>query len=449
MDTRLKDGDMLFDLIDDPINVYGKTKDQVLKEIVKEDKLSDEESKGNLLHVDSVYKNKIFGSSPGSNYMGVMSHHVLKKYEKMLGSDSDDSYDSDQEEETPKMESRIVIRLKDEALGRLHGETCSRWAKFLSPDELKDRPKLQYGTVKLFVPFTEWNVRNADDQDRKKLHEIYRAFRAYMRNHATPVIPLSKNKGISCNQFIEYSLKAAMIERLLPKDKIEKILQKMQEIESIKHKGDESGKPFKKLKQIPKQLFEDFDKLVIDCFREAQDAKDHQIPNREKYINYLYSPVKKSSIDYLGSRIIQNPEIFDFRGYFCVIKDKKGDTPGVLDHDSYLKLIKPKKASREAVPHDVFITRKEIDALSTPVIAADKRRLSTTGITVALAEVKFPKPQISSDLAALAALAERDTHTPAPQRDLHSKLDILPEVPDVPVLTTPAMTVRAKGIKGH
>lgn len=363
----VKNGYIFIDLSnpdDDSSQVYGKKKQEALEDMVQEEELTDEGNADSpLFHALVFQKGKVFHSALGMNYSGIMSNDVLREYRH-----SHDEDDSDDEKEPPKIEDRIVLCCKDEKLGALFGETCQRWAIRLGESELAARPKLPYGQIKLSTPFAEWNARGKevkDDPEKlRQQHAMYRAFRGFMRNHANPPIPLSKNKGVSCDQFLGYSLKSAMIERIFPKEQLDKILAKLMEIEAVKK---DNG--YKKLRQIPLKHFEDFEKLVNECFAEAKENKEFHIPNRSKYFDYLSTPVKYSSIDHFGQRVLHNPEIFEFKGYFCILKDGDKMTPGVLDHDLYLKLIQPKPEEREegeeeeVKAHSVFISQAELDQL--------------------------------------------------------------------------------------
>ena len=340
MDTQLRDGDILIEMEDDSsIKVIDKKKEEILGHTIETHSSS---------HGSIYYKDKEYHSAEGAKYSGVMKQDILKPFPLQ------------QPKAKYKMEGRIVLRCKDQELGRLVGETAARWAVTLSQDELKARPQ-RHNTTQLFVPLSPWDERVQDTVDRAELHELYRAFRAYMRNHATPVIPLSKNKGVSCSQYISYSLKSAIIERIFSKEQIEKLIQRVKEIESLKyHCGVKDGKGetkqierISKLSQIDKKHFEDFNQLFLAC------QKSVDIGNREKYFAYLATPVKYKSIDNLVARIEDNPEIFQFAGYFCVIKADK-PRAGVVDHDSYLRLVQPVDKEKSPKPHDVFVSESEL-----------------------------------------------------------------------------------------
>ncbi|MHB1949290.1 MAG: hypothetical protein ACYCQI_14380 [Gammaproteobacteria bacterium] len=344
MDTRLRDGDILIEMEDDSsIKVIDKKKEEILSLTVETQSSS---------HGSIYYKDKEYHSVEGTKYSGVMKQDILKPFPLQ------------QSKAKYKMEGRIILRCKDKELGRLVGETAARWAVTLSQDELKARPQ-RHNTTQLFVPLSSWDERVEDSKDRAALHELYRAFRAYMRNHATPVVSLSKKKGVSCSQYISYSLKSAIIERLFSKEQIDKLIQKVKEIESLKYRRVQEGKGeqkqierISKLSQIDIKHFEDFNQLFLAC------QKSIDIENREKYFAYLVTPVKSKNIDKLVARIADNPEIFEFAGYFCVIK---GDKPraGVVDHDSYLRLVQPEEKEKRPKPHDVFIHESELTRIST------------------------------------------------------------------------------------
>lgn len=349
MDTRLHDGDILIEMEDDTsITVLDKKKDEILSHAVE----TQSSAHGTIHH-----QNEEFHSASGERFSGVMKQAILKQ---LPVQEAKSNY---------MMEAKIVLRCKDQELGRILGETAARWAVKLSQEDLRVRPK-RLGATQLFVPFSSWFERVQDPRKRSELHELYRAFRAYMRNHATPVAPLSKKKGVSCVHFISHSLKSAIIERIFPKEQIEKLIQKVKDIESLKYlsKEEEEKKRISKLTQIDRKHFEEFNELFISC------QKSVDIAHREKYFAYLATPVKFDSIDNFVARIAVNPEMFEFAGYFCVIK---GDKPraGVLDHDSYLKLAQPAEKGKKARPHDLFINESElarIGIVTTPSKSVDE-----------------------------------------------------------------------------
>lgn len=337
MDTRLRDGDILIEMEDDTsIKVIGKKKADILRHAVETNSSS---------HAATHYQGSEFHSVVGQEYSGVMKQHILK------------NIPINQPKAQYKMEGRIVVRCKDQELGRLFGETASRWAVRLTEEEMGGRPK-RLNTTQLFVPYSDWDLRVEDSKDRSQLHELYRAFRAYMRNHTIPVVPLSKKKGVSCSQFIGYSLKAAIIERIFPKEQIDLLIQQVKKIESLKYIGEKKeGKEVtarvSKLAQIDKKHFEAFKELFETC------QKSVDIENREKYFAFLTTPVKYNNVDKLVAKIDSNPEIFEFAGYFCVIKGDKARA-AVLDHDAYLKLVQPEDKKKKPKSHDIFIEESEL-----------------------------------------------------------------------------------------
>jgi hypothetical protein len=140
-------------------------------------------------------------------------------------------------------------------------------------------------------------------------HELYRAFRSFMRNQEH--VPLSKNKGVSCNQFIGFSLKVAIIDTLFNGDIPKELMQKYKEIEVYK-----ASKHLSKLNQIPEQLFKDFQALFDKITQDSKYDKER------KLIQYLGMGVKGSMVRELCESAF-NAQTWDTE-YLIIVQKKDG-----------------------------------------------------------------------------------------------------------------------------
>lgn len=359
MITRPKKGD-IFVTIEDEMNIDDVSSDDVFRNLgsnafhgmifgEKETKSKDEKevaSSGTVYHSSSGF------------YHGVISHPLIKLqfegFQNMFPIGMD-----------------LVIRTKDDRVNQSLFLTAKLWGD-ISPEVLskipltpiipktedsddtdeKDIDERNYKYIKKMpTPFTMFSDRRADDPTLSPQLELYRAFRAYNRNRSTPVAPLSKKKGISCGNFVNYALKVAIIDRLFPHGLPEKIQKKIQEIENIKlqsqkpkentsdenkEKPPSTDQRISKLSQLNTQLFKEFETIVKESLTGKDEHKDSSFLNKEEWINFLTSPVKHTEISEFCIKARAYKNLFDFVGYLFFIGNE-------LDKDtlSELKKLKP------------------------------------------------------------------------------------------------------------
>ncbi|CAM2968898.1 Uncharacterised protein [Legionella steigerwaltii] len=192
-------------------------------------------------------------------------------------------------------------------------------------------------------------------------HELYRAFRSFMRNQEN--VPLSKSKGVSCNQFIGFSLKVAIIDTLFNGDIPKELMQKYKEIEAYK-----ASKHLSKLNQVPEQLFKEFQTLFDKITQDSKYEKER------KLIQYLGIGVKGSMVRELCESAF-NEQDWDTE-YLIIVQKKDGSQkPYVLSfqeaQELYNALSKDKPESESQIKLPAIISednltpslKKQLDAL--------------------------------------------------------------------------------------
>ena len=170
-------------------------------------------------------------------------------------------------------------------------------------------------------------------------HELYRAFRSFMRNQEH--VPLSKNKGVSCNQFIGFSLKVAIIDTLFNGDIPKELMQKYKEIEAYK-----ASKHLSKLNQIPEQLFKEFQELFNKI------TQDDKYEKERKLIQYLGMGVKGSMVRQLCESAF-NEQNWDTE-YLIIVQKKDGSkNPYVLSFQEAQELYNALSKDRPGSEYDI------------------------------------------------------------------------------------------------
>jgi hypothetical protein len=313
-----------------------------------------------------VYKNNnVYHSSRGTYQTGVRNHAITK----LINPEID-------------LGSCMIIRIKDEKTRELLAAVVERWGSNLTPEQLQKRPK-DNKTVILSTPFTNFFERKADagSPEENKRYELYRAFRAYMRNNASPILPLSKSKGVSCGNFLSYSMKVAIISRLFPDGIPKKIQDAFNAIEKIKTDNKHS-----KLSQINKTAFDDFEKVVVENLPSSAELD----PFKKTYIDYLYSRVKNAPLDQVVTTMLSKPDSWSFAGYLTYYNSKKPspdkkdskqanpeDTlePSILSYENCVRLTKmtPDTAHSCTVSHDELQHLNEEPSASQKMASAPPR----------------------------------------------------------------------------
>ena len=234
----------------------------------------------------------------------------------------------------------LVLPLNEDELSEKLVTAARRWDIKLSAKEMKDELiKKSYSIftdsenmTHLQTKFTAAEERKADQGSPEQInhYELYRAFRAYLRNHAKPVRPLSKNKGVSCSNFVSYALKVAAIETIFPHGLTTEIKDKLNEIEAKK-----TGK-IKKLSQLQANFPEDFaafEEIVSKHLKKLAKA------DNINYLELLYHPVKAHDIDAFCQSLFKLENLCAEPGVLVYGKSDNGAlTPYVLSHAAYLAL---------------------------------------------------------------------------------------------------------------
>ncbi len=127
----------------------------------------------------------------------------------------------------------IILRCRDEGFKKLVIQIAKTWAPFLDKDELKQitdlkiinsNPLKKNAWGSTGIPFTPYsikrNVTTLTSLEIVAILNIFRAVRAALRTGITKtdeikIAPLSKIKGVNCNQFISFCIQAAAVFALL------------------------------------------------------------------------------------------------------------------------------------------------------------------------------------------------------------------------------------------
>ncbi|WP_131750103.1 hypothetical protein [Legionella beliardensis] len=208
-----------------------------------------------------------------------------------------------------------VLRFKDEKLASALADVVERLNPKLSQEALSKLPKKD-GVITLPTPFANFFERNQDTSERVRLHELFRAFRAHMRSHdeqQPEKRSLSKNKGISCSNFVAYAVKIAIIDRVFPQGVPDSLLS-YYEVDYIARKGYQDN-PIKKLSDLDKSFFEEFSALVLKELNQSED-----IPSEIKMdlYDFLCLPVKGYNISAFYSNLTKFPKLYSEQGYLLI-----------------------------------------------------------------------------------------------------------------------------------
>jgi hypothetical protein len=162
----------------------------------------------------------------------------------------------------------------------------------------------------------------ADDAQRHlALLEFFRAFRIYQR--IAEGRQLSKNKGVSCIDFVLYMLKAAIIQTLFPAGLPSAAIAALAKIEQSR-----IAEKHKKLDQVNIQELETFERLIKEqcVIHSAKDSALSQLTFQE-----LYRPVKtKEPVDFCRS-VLANPMLWE-AGYLFI---SGSEGPCMMSHALY------------------------------------------------------------------------------------------------------------------
>jgi len=319
MVSRLNDGDVIIEIEE----VITSNKTERLKS-----KICSSAEHG------MIYGNsKLYHSSQGNQQGGVRSHSVEHIFHNKC-----------------TLGEKLVFRIKNEEIRKNLISIVTQWdptrdAKIY--EEAKKNKKS--GRIILPTPFVNYRYRKKDVGNSEEISqfELFRVFRAYTRNKEDK--PLSKKKGVSCGNFVSYSIKAAIIQTLFPKGLPEAIREKYHFIE--KKKTDTN----RKLSNISLDEFKEFQDIVLKNLPNDQKEMGN-IPLIELY-NELCRAVKGYSIEEFCRHAFDHPAIWDFSGY-VFYRDSSMKETWVMPHDIYLKFFKT--FGRD---HNMIVDDDELNAI--------------------------------------------------------------------------------------
>ncbi|MHB1947757.1 MAG: hypothetical protein ACYCQI_06565 [Gammaproteobacteria bacterium] len=316
-DESLKDGDVLIELQN------GDVADYIGKRSYKEMPI-------NILHFIAshamIYKAEsqtdasILHSSPGNFLQGVKKNNFIHKLQKT----------------TFYAGSFIVLRLKDEKLSSEMAAVALRWTQ-CKKIQTKDMEEKEQTTTRVIQATPYHSDRSADSSDVKDLFELYRAFRAYLRNMHEPTLPLSKTQGVSCDNFVFYCLKVAIIKQWFPENVLAKIKTELLAIEAIKAK-----EKITKLNEFKDNLGH-FNRIREIAENFANTRLEHEseaeFQARSQAIKIIFAPVKAERIKdfvYLAVRC----GLFDVKGYVYFQEKMTPETLAIMRHETLMNLKK-------------------------------------------------------------------------------------------------------------
>lgn len=276
-------------------------------------------------------KGRIYHSSLGKYQTGVRSHEVTKVIE--LSPDS-------------ALGAYKVMQCKDADLQQRFIKTMARWDPVERLAELRNNPSRE--VVRLPTPFTDFFMRSEDPGEQSPKFELFRAFRAYLRNQVSPPEPLSRNKGVSCGNFVAYSFKAAIVDYLFPQGLPDEIRTKLSQIEFDRHSGNKA-----KLSEINPKYFDELMELV----------QKHVTADKQQYLEYLQTKVKSTSVDEFCETAMQHPDIWEFKGYMFYCTDEGKNIPCLMDYQAYKEVAENYAAMSN--PEDPQSGRESLSELET------------------------------------------------------------------------------------
>lgn len=330
------------------------TLDKPVKAIVDKEKLQQKISQiadHGMIYLSS--NSKVYHSQQGSHYSGVRSHLAQKIVE--------------QEDSFMPFGSMVFFNIKDRTVRENIAEIAVRWDPThdsASYAKIQDEKKQSGSTpFKLPTPFVNYMDRNEDEGTPEQIArlELYRAFRAYERNCLN--LPLSKEKGVSCGNFISYVIKVAIIKKFFPEELPIEIKEKIAEIEGTKTK---------KLSTIKPAQFEEFEQIVLKHLLDNQNTSEI-LP----FLKELSRKVKHESVNTFCEDAFENPDFYDFGGYVFVREINQKPELWGMSHVDYLRFI-AEYPGESALIMDEQLTRlgiKAAEKVCFPPLATDRGKL--------------------------------------------------------------------------
>lgn len=306
-----------------------------------------------------VYFNRaMYHSQAGDHFEGVRSHTVEYVMERLASG--------------MPLGKIFTIDCVDDDLSQRLMTAMARWdpVEFLQKKRAEPRnDKDEDRTEKLPIPFMNYYSRNADPKSQSAKCELYRAIRAYQRNHVDPPAPLSK-KGISCDAFIAYSFKAAIIESLFPDGLPEEILQKMTQIDAFRseNKTERHNKArMMKLSDVG-ETHPYLDELM-------QLVEKHAPPAKHRHIEFLKTLVKSAGLDHFCRVAVTFPEFWQPAGVMFGYKDKDANTPYIMSYDVYQAF----SNNPHHTPVDMLLSETSVEKAITELNPAAKKDKKKSG----------------------------------------------------------------------
>ncbi len=335
MITRLSDGDII-------IQFERKLKEKKL------DKLQDEIA-STAIH-GLIYNNlKVYHSVDSEHQMGVRSHDIQHILNPRLS-----------------LGTALVFHMKDGQIRENIANSVVKWDPLRDPliySEAKKR-KDKHGINILPIPFVNVNLRKKDEGkiEEKQRFELFRAFRAYKRNQEE--VALSKNKGVSCGNFVSYSIKVGLIKKLFPKGLPNEIQQKINSIESKKTPDK------RKLSDINSEELIEFEKLILENLASIH-MEEKNVISISDLLQELYRIVKSRTIGDFCHDAFQHPAVWDFSGHvFYRESSNKELEAWIMPHNLYLQFID--KFNK----HKLIVSDKELLELGINVELLEQKSFS-------------------------------------------------------------------------
>ncbi len=294
----------------------------VIKEMVVNDRIS---------HVMTYLDDKtVAHATNGLHQLGVRSHALFGKSGMITSV------------EFP-ISRHVVIRCKDPLLRQNIAKAALVWdahaphyREQLHKMVAENKQSAVKQKLKLFTPYTATGTRKADTGNLADIEckEAYRAFRAYLRNKTKK--PLSKNKGVNCNEFIAYCIKVGAIDTLFPKGIPQTLLYAIITIENQKARMG-----YKKLSQIPARNWAGFKDTLIDAFISiTTHANDKNGQSNLKSSRYLldcflliFMKTKSMNPSTFLNELMQHESLWEMTGYLCFAHTQgQAPAPSVISH---------------------------------------------------------------------------------------------------------------------
>lgn len=269
----------------------------------------------------------------------------------------------------------LVLRPKQKDIQKNLGAVAERWAPVLSRDDTAKRKKNSDGKSLLPTPLGYRTEEVTEDESQNVGHTVYRALRAYQRNHSKytetttgsdgmseqhtfDATPLSKNKGVSCSDFVSYSYKVALLESIFPKGIPEKVQEIMMEIEAAKKDQHVS-----KLESLAEQ--ELFTRLDAELKKHLTD---------DQY-EVILTPVKGMGIRFFTAVAFEREDKWEVAGYLCYLeKDNKERVPYIVSEDIFKKL----GLGKDGSAHPMIVTEKELEKIGVKEVFESKEGKEST-----------------------------------------------------------------------